>query len=186
VPRPPGKTLSKQAPRHRNEASGDIDSVFIAHASPWRILLIIAAGCGLLAASLFTAGVIGETPKPGWESVGWLGAVVFGLMIPFWIVRLFNRRAYLRIDEQGILYKGLSAASVPWDDIARAEMVMSGNQKYIGLLLKQPEAYLTGLKAKMSELNHRMFGVDVAITLVGTNGDFDHAMAAIQHFSGRA
>jgi hypothetical protein len=170
---------------------------FRAHYSRWRMALLLAACLGFVAIGLWMAGVVGEGPDPSGGSrrippelvpyVGWLCAIFFGAGLPIIAKRFFDDRAQVEIGRAGIRVRQWSDAVIPWDEIKAVSVWSYQRQRHIILHLHRPEAFPgRGIAAKLSRANRMLTGGDIAINLVGTDGRFDDAMAAIAHFGGRA
>ncbi len=143
------------------------------------------------------AGVTGEGPDPSYGSrrippelvpyVGWLCAGFFGLGVPILALRLFEHAPQVEIGSAGIRVAQWSDAVIPWSEIGRVSVWSYQGQRQIILHLHRPEAFPgRGIAAKLSAANRMLTGGDISISLAGTDGSFDDAMAAIAYFSGHA
>jgi hypothetical protein len=170
---------------------------FRAFYSRWRMGLLMLAGLGFVVAGLWMAGVIGEGPDPNSGSrrippelvpyVGWLCAIFFVMGLLVIAKRFFDDRAQVEIGRAGIRVAQWSDATIPWPEIKRVSVWSYQRQRHIILHLHRPEAYPgRGIAARLSRANRMLTGGDIALNLVGTDGRFDDAMAAIGHFGGRA
>lgn len=170
---------------------------FRAYNSRWRMGLLMLAGLGFVLLGLWMAGVIGDGPDPSSGSrrippelvpyVGWFGVIFFGLCMLVIAKRLFEDGVQIAIGEAGIHWSSWSDATIPWDEIVRVSVYIQNRHKSIVLHLLDPQAFPgRGMHAWLARANRMMTGGDIAISLVGTDRSFDDAMAAIEHFGGRA
>lgn len=171
---------------------------FRAYYSRWRMTLILLICLGFVTLGLLLAGVIGEPPDPdAWSRrrrsippelfpyFGWFCAALFGIGVPIILKRFFDHDVQVAIGAAGIRVSRWSEATIPWSEIQRVSVWKYQHQKHIILHLHRPEAFPgRGIAAKLSGANRMLTGGDIAITLVGTDGRFDDAMAAIAHFGG--
>jgi hypothetical protein len=158
------------------------DEAFVVLPSRWRLLLMVALCAGMVSTCLYLAGAIGDDPMRGWEFTWWIFAGVFGLMALLWMRRLFVNGPYLQIDAEGIVYGLVSNRVIPWRDIGRVNRLQVVKNHYIAVMLRNPEAHLNPIQRRLAALQYQMQGADLAISLIATNGNFDQAMAAIDHF----
>jgi hypothetical protein len=170
---------------------------FRAHYSRWRVAMLLVACLGFVVAGLWMAGVLGEGPDPSSGSrrippelvpyVGWLCAIFFGACLPIIAKRFFEKDAQVEIGRAGIRVRQWSDAVIAWDEVRGVSLWSYQRQRHIILHLHRPEAFPgRGVAAKLSRANRMLTGGDIAINLVGTDGSFDDAMAAIAHFGGDA
>lgn len=158
---------------------------------------MFAACLGFVVGGLWMAGMIGDGSDPSKGSgrvppellpyVGWLSVIFFGAILPLTAKRFFNDDAQVAIGRAGIRVAQWSDTTIPWSEIQRVSVWSYQRQRHIILHLHRPKAFPErGIAAKLSRANRMLTGGDIAITLVGTDGSFDDAMAAIAHFGGRA
>jgi hypothetical protein len=186
-PRLNGIVGRKQRVRPANMRSADDDQslddeAFIVFPSWWRLFLMFALCCGAVSTCLYLAGAIGDDPMRGWELTWWIFAFVFGLMALLWMRRLLVRGPYLQIDAEGIVYGLISNRVIPWRDIGRVKRLQIVKNRYIAVILRNPEAHLNPIQRRLAAFQYQTVGADLAISVIGTNGDIDQAMAAIDHF----
>lgn len=143
------------------------------------------------------AGIIGEGPDPSNSSgrippelvpyVGWRCVIFFGICLLVIAKRFFDDNAQVEIGRAGIKVAQWSDATIPWSEIRRVSVWSYQRQRSISLHLHRPEAFPgRGIAAKLSRANRMLTGGETAINLVGTDGRFDDAMAAIANFGGDA
>jgi hypothetical protein len=96
---------------------------------------------------------------------------------------LFDTEVQVRINASGIYWKRCSDYTILWSDITNVSVWEFQRQKSIILTLRDPARYLSvESMGKLARANRALTGGDVAITLSGTDGRFDDAMAAIGHY----
>ena len=153
---------------------------FVAKPSRWRMALLGLGAVGFVVLGVWIAGLLGNPPKPGREWAGLLAIVFFGLCTLMIGRRLFDTEDQVRIDAQGIVSKQWSAQTIPWSAIADISVWEYRHQKSIILHLHDPAQFpSTTLAGKLAGANRALTGGDIAISLTGTTGRFDDAMAAI-------
>lgn len=156
---------------------------FVARPHMGRMLLLLLLSAGFVLLGLWIAGFLGEVPDPGKEWAGWLSIVFFGFCAVVIATRLFDKEDQVRIGSLGIYSKQWSPDTIPWSEIADVSVWEYQKQKSIVLHLKDPAKFPSKtMMSKLAAANRALTGGDVAITLSGTDGKFDQAMAAIAHF----
>lgn len=155
---------------------------FIARPSRWRLILLLLAGVGFVVLSVWLAGLLGDPPKPGKEWAGWLGILFFSACTPVIAMRLFDNDDQVRIDQRGIHSKQWSADTIPWSEITDVTVWQFRRERLIVLHLQDPARFpATTMMGKLAGANRAMTGGDISISLAGTDGRFEDAMAAINH-----
>jgi len=169
---------------------------FRAYNSRWRMALLLAGCLGFVVIGLWMAGVLGEGPDPSSGSrrlppeyvpyFGLLCAIFFGAGLPILAKRFFESEPQVEIGRAGIRVAQWSDVTIPWHEIKGVTVWSYRRQKHIILKLHRPEAFPgRGIAARLAAANRILTGGDIAIGLVGTDGKFDDAMAAISTFGGR-
>lgn len=74
----------------------------------------------------------------------WLCVPIFGSSALFALSRLFSNKPAITIDNAGITdnASALSVGFIPWSDITGVRIGTVKRQKFLGLLLRNPEKYL--------------------------------------------
>jgi hypothetical protein len=162
---------------------------FTAKPSLWRIFLLIMISTAFVTIGLWMIGAFGlqsESRRYGslYTSVlGWTSIIFFGLCGLASIQMLFDTEVQVRINASGIYWKRYSDYTILWSDITNVSVWEFQRQKSIILTLRDPARYLSvESMGKLARANRALTGGDVAITLSGTDGRFDDAMAAIGHY----
>ena len=136
---------------------------------------------------LWMAGAFGGSPVPFKIQVwGWVGVLLFGLCALMIIPRLTDIDDQVRISSIGIYSKHWSDQTIPWSEITDVSVWKFRQQKSLTLRLADPSRFpSTTMLGKFGRANRALTGGDVVISLAGTDGRFDDALAAIRHFGGR-
>jgi hypothetical protein len=160
---------------------------YVARSSPLKMLKLFAAAAGFVVLGAWIAGLFGEAPQPGMEFWGWLSILFFGACGIAMLPSLLTTGDAIRISAQGIYFKRWSDATIPWSEITRVSRFSVEGQDMIILNLKDPSRFpSTGLLGKLNPANRALSSGDITIPLAGTTGNFDEAMAAIDHFRAKA
>jgi hypothetical protein len=164
---------------------------FVAYPSKWRIALLMFGGIGLFIASLWFIGAFGPPPQlrqldPGLVTFfGWFGALFFGFGVFVMGRMMTDSEPHVRIDAKGIYWKRWSADTIPWSEITGVGVWGQGQNRCIVLKLLTPDRYTsTTLMGRLAGANRMLTDGDISITLLGTTGGFEDAMAAIERFRG--
>ncbi|WP_417429760.1 STM3941 family protein [Halpernia sp.] len=85
--------------------------------------------------------------------VGILGLVFFGICGFYIFKKMIDKNPGIIINYHGITdnSSGLSAGFIPWEDINAIEMTTITNQKFIVIILKNPENYIDKVKSKFKQ-----------------------------------
>lgn len=101
---------------------------------------------------------------------GIISALFFGLIAVIVTVKLFDNKAGLIIDDEGIKdnSSGLSAGLIPWREIIDIRMIQVGTQRFIMVDIADPEGFLKSIpgviKRKAMDWNFKNYGSPIAIT----------------------
>lgn len=156
---------------------------FTAKPSVGQMLLLLLGAIGFVLLGLWIAGLLGEAPGSGMEWVGWLSILFFGPCGAVIALRLFDRDDQVRISSLGIFSKRWSADTIPWSEITNVSVWEHQGQKFIILKLRDPAKFPSNtMMGKLASANRAMTGGDISVTLLGTDGKFDDAMATIAYF----
>ena len=119
-----------------------------------RGLLLIAVSAIMVAASIF---LIGKNPV-----VGWIGAVLFGLMLIVFVVQLLPGSSSLELTSEGFTLTSLYVRSFRrWSDINDVRVVKVGRRQVVGF------QYRPGYRAKatLRRFNRASAGIDGALPI---------------------
>jgi hypothetical protein len=166
---------------------------FVAYPSKGRLALLTLGALVFVLLGLWFIGAFGAGP---WEGdtdadfiplVGWISVLFFGFCLIILTRMMFDSGEQVRINARGIYWKRWSTDTIAWADIKDVGAWGTQGQRSILLTLRDRDRYTsTTLMGKLAGANRLLTGGDIAITLSGTDGRFDDAMAAIEHFRGKA
>lgn len=100
--------------------------------------------------------------------------------------KLLDNKPGLVIDKNGILDQssGVSAGHIPWSDIQEIKITQVYNQKFIMIIVHNPNDYITRqpsvFKRKAMEINFKTYGSPISITANTLQCDFDELQALLQ------
>jgi hypothetical protein len=111
-------------------------------------------------------------------ALGLLGILFFGGCFIYGVIKLFDKRAGLVIDESGITdnSNATSVGLIAWEDILSIETQQVASTKFLLIIVKNPEVYLErakGIKRRLLKANMRYYGTPLSITSTSLNYDFD-------------
>ena len=120
------------------------------------------------------------------KSVGIIGILFFGATGIYGIRKLFDKKAGLIIDKNGITdnSNASSIGLIAWNDISgiKTEQVMS--TKFLLIGVENPEKYIgkakSGMKARLMKANMKMYGTPLSITSNTLKYEFDKLEKLIQ------
>ncbi len=110
---------------------------------------------------------------------GYLLLVFFGLFALLFGKRLADKTPGLILDKEGITdyTGGASAGKVFWADIQRLDVIEIGGQKFIRVILENPDAYLEKekdpFKKRIQGINYRLYQTPFCIAARSLKIDFD-------------
>jgi len=154
---------------------------FIARPSPSRILFLLVLAFGLVALGAWLAGLIGPSPDPGVEWIGWITLLFFGLCAAAGVRRLFDPDVQIVVDASGLYWKQLGTRTIPWSEIDRIEAQEFGRDRFLCVFLKNPEKFrATGWTGALRAAN-RGFGFgDFGLSTAGTDRSEAELIEAIK------
>jgi hypothetical protein len=164
---------------------------FVAYPSKWRLALLLLATIVFVVIGLWMIGLFGPPPDTGrldpafGTFFGWASVLFFGLCF-FVIGRMMtDTDAHVRINQRGIYWKRWSTDTIPWSEVTDVSVWEMQRQKSILLTLRDRDRYpSTTFMGKYAGFSRLLTGGDIAVTLSGTDGRFDDAMAAIERYRG--
>jgi hypothetical protein len=101
---------------------------------------------------------------------GSLGIVFFGFLGFTIFKRVIDNTPGLIISGDGITdnASGVPAGFIPWSDIIAVKETVVANQRFINLVVKNPQDYIarqkSAFKRKIMQKNHDLFGTGIGIT----------------------
>ncbi|MFV0531429.1 MAG: STM3941 family protein [Flavobacteriales bacterium] len=109
-----------------------------------------------------------------------LASIIFFGLIAITIFRKFsNKKAGLIINRQGITdnSSGVSAGLIPWEDIIDITVSQVMSQKFLMIIVKNPEEYLNrvtnSIKKNAMKMNYKTYGSPISISSNALQTDFD-------------
>lgn len=112
--------------------------------------------------------------------VAGLASILFFGLVAVVIFRKFSdKKPGLTINEQGIIdnSSGVPAGLIPWADIQEIKISQVMSQKFLMLILKNPEEYLekvtNPLKRKTMKINYKTYGSPISISSNALQTNFD-------------
>lgn len=110
---------------------------------------------------------------------GLASVLFFGLVAVVVFRKLSDKKAGLIINREGILdnSSGVSAGLVLWTDIEKIEVRKVVNQKFLMVMVKNPEDYIrivtNPLKRKGIQINYKSYGSPIFISANSLQTNFD-------------
>jgi len=111
--------------------------------------------------------------------VGYALVIFFGTCATFIFRKLFDKKAGLIIDREGIHdnSSGVSAGFIPWSDISNISTIEISRQKLIMIEVSNPDDYINRqtnfISKKASAINHKMYGAPISISANSLKYKFD-------------
>lgn len=110
---------------------------------------------------------------------GILGVLFFGICLLYYSRKIFDKTPGLIINDKGIYdnASGISAGTIPWNDIVEISETIVVNQSFINIVVKNPDEYIERqkniFKRKLVQINYRSFGTVIAIPSVALKCEFN-------------
>ena len=104
---------------------------------------------------------------------GCLSILFFGVVGFFIFKKILDKRPGLVISDEGITEYAMyvSAGFIPWEDIIKIKETKVVNQKFITIVVKNPQVYIdrqkSAFKKKIMQTNYNAYGTAIGIS---TNG----------------
>lgn len=132
-------------------------------------LLFIASGVDFVVSPKRYVSIVAHSPKIIFI-VGCIGIVFFGFLGLSILKILAKNEPGLIISKEGITDNsgGVSAGFIPWSDILAINEQVIANQRFINLVVKDPQEYInrqrSAFKRKVMQKNHDIFGTGIGIS----------------------
>ncbi len=113
---------------------------------------------------------------------GYAAIVFFGIVAFFLLRKLPDSKPGLIIDETGLTDNsgGLAAGHIAWSDIEDISEMEMHRQRLIMIHVRNPEEYIDRqknlFKRKGMQMNYKMYGTPISITVNGLKTSFDDLM----------
>ena len=119
--------------------------------------------------------------------IGVVSIVFFGMSAFIGLKKLFDDSPGLVVNTEGILdnSSGISAGIIPWKEIVGIGEYTVQKQKFISILVKDPEKYVNNgnlLKRIANRANLKMCGTPVNISANSLKIDYDELLEVITKF----
>ncbi|MGV0625106.1 STM3941 family protein [Mycolicibacter minnesotensis] len=154
-----------------------------AHLDRRKIALLIALNVLIVLLGVSMTGGFGPVePTRRWSPfalhvMGWALIIIVVWALVMTVPRLFQSGVEVRIDTEGVYGRRSRNPVIPWAAIDGIAMGGSGSARWICVLLKDPDSFVS-----RSRWWGRAFG-DVAIPLGGTDANIAEVEAAIDRFA---
>ncbi|MFL9844996.1 STM3941 family protein [Flavobacterium rhizosphaerae] len=101
--------------------------------------------------------------------VGWLAILFFGIVGIYGMIKLFDKKIGVAIDEDGILDNSNagSVGLIKWTDITQIKTEQIKSTAFLLIFVTNPQEYINrnkGLKKKLQQANMKMYDTPIAIT----------------------
>jgi len=148
--------------------------------------LFVAAGIWFVTnPSAFGRDIFRFMGDTGVAIVGWASTIFFGACAIMIFRKFLDNKSGLVINNEGIMdnSSGVSAGLIAWADITGLTVRQVYNQKFIMVLVENPEVYIerhtNALKRNTVKLNHQMYGSPISISANSLKCSFDELFAIL-------
>ncbi|TWR24571.1 hypothetical protein FPZ42_15855 [Mucilaginibacter achroorhodeus] len=149
--------------------------------SKTKMALTLAGSAVLVAAGIW---VMSNAHKFGSShlliiTIGIVCTVFFGVVALYIVSKLFDARPGMIIDNDGLTDNSsmFAVGFVPWEDVLGFNVVNVASQKFIMVLVDDPDGYIrrqpNALARRTASLNYKMYGSPVAVTSNALKTKFD-------------
>ena len=120
-------------------------------------------------------------------TVGIAAILFFGLCALFIAKKLPDKTPGLIINNQGVTdnSSGVSVGLIPWDDIKEINVTNVANQKFLMLVVKNPDEYINRqkgfIKKKAMQMNYKSYGSPISISANGLKCNFNELFRILQN-----
>ena len=120
------------------------------------------------------------------RAMGFISIVFFGVCGAFISRKLFDKKAGLIIDDNGITdnSNATSVGLIDWEDITGVSRVEIASTKILLLQIKNPDKYIERVKNALSKramkANHKMYGSPISIISSSLKIDFKDLEALVK------
>lgn len=111
--------------------------------------------------------------------VGLVSILFFGAIAISAFRKFSDKKAGLIISQQGVTdnSSGVSAGLIPWTDIQKITVSQVMNQRFLLLIVRNPEEYLdkvkNPIKRNVMKANYKTYGSPISISANALDTDFD-------------
>jgi len=117
---------------------------------------------------------------------GLLGILFFGFLSFFFLKKFNDKSPGLIISDEGITdnSSGVSAGFIPWTDVIAIKEIKIVNQKFINIIVKNPQEYIdrqkSAFKRKVMQTNYKTFGTAIGISTNGLKANHSELKALLE------
>ena len=153
-----------------------------------KYFLVMAGLCVALSVlGFFVNGVIpsaSTTNHGAYPVAGWIIVACCWGMAGFFVFRALDKQPQLRIDANGIWYRGYSGDTIPWEEIVSCQVMRVYNQRIVQLNLRNPEAWPSSNRFTRATagMNKAMGFGGMGIAATNLSGGPDGVLKAIEHY----
>jgi len=132
-------------------------------------LLFVIAGLSFVISPASFTSIICRSPTMIFIS-GCMGIVFFGFLGFSIFKKVIDNTPGLIISRDGITdnSSGVPAGFIPWSDIKAVKETVVANQRFINLIVKNPQDYIdrqqSAFKRKIMQKNYDIFGTEIGIS----------------------
>ena len=156
---------------------------FVARPSPLRLTLLLLLSVGFVALGFWMIGAFGEPPRSSRAWAGWIAIPVFGLFGALIAARLFDRRAQIVVDAEGLMFRQWSDEHIPWSAVSGIDERTMQGQRFFGIYLHDISAHPpTRLVGKLGRMNSALGFAQLSISATGTDRSADELRDALMQF----
>lgn len=129
--------------------------------------LFVVAGIWLVT-NTPTTSIVTSNPK-FIKFVGVVSAAVFGFVLVWTLRKVFDDRPAMIITDEAVIdnSSGVSAGEVLWKDITAVKVVKVYHQKFLMLIVRNPQEYIDrqtkSMKKRAMDLNFKTYGSPISI-----------------------
>jgi hypothetical protein len=124
--------------------------------------------------------LFGASAETTGHAIGLIALFMGIAVLPIVLLNLRHKGPALRIDAQGIYAHRWSEQPIPWSNVAKVAPYSVQRQKFVGVTLIDPALNRkAGLFGKLSGANRALGYGDLALSVQGTDGQYDDLVEAL-------
>ncbi len=126
------------------------------------------------------AALFGVSTQTAGHAIGLIALFMGIATLPIVILNLRHKGAAIRINADGIYSHRWSEQPIPWTNVAKVEPYSVQRQKFVGVTLIDPALNKKPrLFSKLGSANRALGYGDLALTVQGTDGEYDDLVEAL-------
>jgi len=119
--------------------------------------------------------------------IGAAAIVFFGLMGVLGLKKLFDRSPGIILNQDGLTdnSSGFSVGFIPWSDVSGIGQYETHKQKFISILLRDPEKYVNSgnfLRRKANQATLKMAGTPITISANSLKTSYEDLLSAFEEY----